>query len=570
MMRIPRSLATLAGAAGLFSSALATACAPAPDEAGPEAELVLRGGVIWTGVADAEPARALAIADGRILAVSTEADGLDSLTTPGTRVIDLAGRAVVPGFVDAHTHFLTGGFQLGSVDLRDARTPDEFARRIADFAATLAPGEWITGGDWDHERWGGELPHRAWIDSLTPENPVFVNRLDGHMALANTAAITAAGVIAETAAPPGGEIVRDADTGEPSGVFKDEAMGLIRRVIPPPTDAELDRALDAAAHHALSLGVTQVHDMGTWEHLETYRRAHARGGLPIRVYSLVPLDSWERLADLVAAEGRGDERLWWGGLKAFVDGSLGSTTAWFYEPYDDAPNTSGLITTDTARLREQITGADSAGLHVVVHAIGDRANDWLLGVYETVAASDARDGGGRRLRIEHAQHLSSEAFGRFADLGVVASMQPYHAADDGRWAERRIGSERSRRTYAFRSLLDGGARLAFGSDWTVAPLDPVAGLEAAVTRRTLDGAHPGGWIPEQRISLARALEAYTAGAAYAGFADGFSGTLEPGKRADLVILSADPFERGFDEPGSVRVEATFVDGDLVFDAGAVR
>lgn len=565
MKRIPRSFPMLA----VVACVTAGACAPPADEPSSEADLVLRGGRIWTGAA-AEPARALAIDDGRVVALSSDPAGLDSLAGPGTRVVELAGRAVVPGFVDAHTHFISGGFQLSSVDLRDATSPEEFARRIADFAATLAPGEWITGGDWDHERWGGELPHRAWIDSLTPDNPVFVNRLDGHMALANTAALTAAGVIAETRAPPGGEIVRDTDTGEPSGVFKDEAMGLIRRVIPPPSEAELDRALDAAAHHALSLGVTQVHDMGTWEHLETYRRAHARGGLPLRIYSLVPLDSWERLASLVAAEGRGDERLWWGGLKAFVDGSLGSTTAWFYDPYADEPGTSGLITTDTARLREQITRADAAGLHVVVHAIGDRANDWLLDVYETVAGGAAERGRDRRFRVEHAQHLTPAALARFAELGVVASMQPYHAADDGRWADRRIGPERSRTTYAFRSLLDADATLAFGSDWTVAPLDPLLGLDAAVTRRTLDGAHPGGWVPEQRIPLARALEAYTRGAAYAGYAEAFSGSLEPGKRADLVILSADPFEVAFDEPGRVRVEATLVDGEVVFDTGAIR
>ncbi len=557
----PIRLATLASS----TIVVALACAPSPDEPGGEADVVLRGGTIWVGP-ESPPVAALAIDDGRVLALAGEASGLDSLTGPGTRVIELAGRAVVPGFVDAHTHFITGGFQLSSVDLRDAADPDEFAARISEFAATLEPGEWITGGNWDHERWGGDLPTRAWIDSLTPDNPVFVTRLDGHMALANSAAMEAAGVIAETGAPPGGEIVRDEADGAPTGVFKDEAMELIRRVIPPPSEEELDRALQAAAHHALSMGVTQVHDMGDWDHLETYRRAHARGALPLRVYSLVPLDAWAQLAELVRREGRGDERLWWGGLKAFVDGSLGSTTAWFYDPYVDAPETSGLITTDTARLREQIASADSAGLHVVVHAIGDRANDWLLDAYEALPPRGTE----RRLRIEHAQHLSRPAIERFAALGVVASMQPYHAADDGRWAERRIGAERLRTTYAFRSLLDADATLAFGSDWTVAPLDPLVGLEAAVTRQTLDGANPNGWVPEQRVQFGEALAAYTVGAAYAGFAEAFSGTLEPGKPADLVILSANPFETEAEAVDALRVEATFVEGEVVFDARGIR
>lgn len=538
--------------------------APAPDAESSSADLLLRDGAIWTADPRQPAARALAVKDGRVLALADDAAGLDSLVGPETRVVELAGRGVLPGFVDAHTHFIPGGFQLSSVDLRDASTPEEFARRIGAFAATLEPGEWITGGDWDHERWGGALPERSWIDSLAPDNPVFVNRLDGHMALASTRALEAAGIIAATQDPPGGAIVRDSVTGEPTGVLKDEAMGLVSRVVPPPTEEELDGALEAAARHALSLGVTQVHDMGAWAHLETYRRAHAAGRLPLRVYSVVPMASWQELAHLVESEGRGDERLWWGGLKAFVDGSLGSTTAWFYEPYEDEPGTSGLITTDTARLASWITSADRVGLHVMVHAIGDRANDWLLDVYRQVAeAHGPRD---RRFRVEHAQHLSVDALARFGRQGVVPSMQPYHAADDGRWAEKRIGADRLRTTYAFRSLLDAGAPLAFGSDWTVAPLDPLLGLDAAVTRRTLDGANPDGWVPAERVSLAEALTAYTRGAAYAGFAEAFTGSLSPGVRADLVILSGDPFAVPPTELTTLRVLTTMVDGAVAYEA----
>lgn len=533
---------------------------------GDVADLVLRGGSVWTGVQGEAPAEAVAVAEGRITAVGADSE-VEGLVGPSTRVVELAGRTVTAGFIDAHTHFISGGFQLSSVDLRDAATPAEFARRIAAFAAELPAGSWVTGGDWDHELWGGELPRKEWVDSLTPEHPVFVSRLDGHMALANSRALAEGGVTAETPDPPGGEIVRTAD-GEPAGVLRDEAMGLVARRIPPRSEEELDRALEAAARHALSLGVTQVHDMGSWTHLETYRRAHERGALPLRVYSVVPMATWERMRAFVQEHGRGDDRLWWGGLKAFVDGSLGSTTAWFYEPYEDAPDTRGLMTTDTAELRGWIESADAAGLHVIVHAIGDWANDWLLDVYRDVAAANGpRD---RRFRIEHAQHLTRDAMARFAEQSVIASMQPYHAADDGRWAERRIGPERIRTTYAFRSLLDQGATLAFGSDWTVAPLDPILGIDAAVTRRTIDGANPGGWVPEERISLEETLRAYTSGGARAGFIEQEVGTVVNGMQADLVVLSDNVFEREPESLVDVRVDLTLVAGEVVFerDGGA--
>lgn len=469
---------------------------------------------------------------------------------------------MIPGFIDAHTHFISGGFQLSSVDLRDAATPEEFARRIAAYAAGLPAGTWITGGDWDHELWGGALPESEWVDAQTSDHPVFVSRLDGHMALANALALEAGGVTAETADPPGGVIVRNED-GSPAGVLKDGAMGLLSRAIPARTEAELDRALQAAARHALSLGVTQIHDMGSWTNLETYRRARAAGTLPLRVYSVVPLASWERLEAFVAAHGRGDTRLWWGGLKAFVDGSLGSTTAWFYDPYDDEPETSGLMTTDTAQLRGWVRSADAAGLHVIVHAIGDRANDWLLDAFRDAAAENGpRD---RRFRIEHAQHLSREAIGRFSEQSVIASMQPYHAADDGRWAVRRIGAERIRTTYAFRSLIDAGATLAFGSDWTVAPLDPVLGIDAAVTRRTIDGANPQGWVPEERITLEETLRAYTTNAARAGFIDHEVGVVANGMLADLVVLSDDIFGLDPHALAEVRVDLTLVGGEVAFE-----
>jgi hypothetical protein len=482
---------------------------------------------------------------------------------PDTRVVELAGRLVTPGFIDDHAHFMSGGFQLASVDLRSAATPAEFARRIGDFAAGLEPGQWITGGDWDHELWeGSPLPLRAWVDSLTPDNPVFVNRLDGHMALANTRALELAGITADTPDPAGGLIVRTG-SGEPAGVLKDEAMGLVYRHVPEPSEAERDAAFARAQEHALAAGVTLVQDMGGWADLATYRRARDAGTLRVRVASYVPLATWERMRDEVAASGRGSDMLRWGGLKGFVDGSLGSTTAWFYDPYTDDPSTRGFTVTDTAELARQIEAADAAGLQVAVHAIGDRANDWLLETFAGVAERNGtRD---RRFRIEHAQHLTPTAIARFAELGVLPSMQPYHAVDDGRWAGNRIGPERVRGTYAFRSLLDAGAGLMFGSDWTVAPMDPLLGIHAAVTRATIDGANPDGWVPAQKITVEESLRAYTTANAYGAFMEGQLGTLAPGKLADLVVLSQNILEL---DPASIpeaRVDLTLVGGRVVHE-----
>ena len=276
----------------------------------------------------------------------------------------------------------------------------------------------------------------------------------------------------------------------------------------------------------------------------------------------MPISTWERLQDFVAEYGRGDDFLWWGGLKGFVDGSLGSTSAWFYEPYSDEPGTSGLLTTDTASLRRWAKAGDAAGFQLIIHALGDQAIDWLLELYEeTITENGDRD---RRPRIEHAQHLSPDAFSRFAELGVIPAMQPFHAIDDGRWAEKRIGPERIKTTYAFRSLLDAGAPLAFGSDWTVAPMDVRQGVYAALTRRTFDGANPDGWVPEEKITLEEALGAYTMGSARAGFMGEKVGSLQPGKFADLVILSQDLFQLDPLEIPAVQVDLTMVDGEIVY------
>jgi predicted amidohydrolase YtcJ/D-aminopeptidase len=541
-----------------FSAACVIPAQAADGGAAPTApDRIYVNGRVWTGASDDGFAQAFAVSGNRIVAVGDDASIL-ARAGAGTDRVDLEGRLVTPGLMDNHTHFMDASLSLAGVDLRDAATPAEFSKRIA-ARAKERPGEWITHGNWDHELWGAKLPHRDWVDTATAETPVFVVRLDGHMGLANSAALKLAGIDASTRDPGGGEIVRDAD-GKPTGLLKDAAMNAVYAVIPPPSAARVDEAMARGYEEALSRGLTQIHDMsdGNWRALEAFRRQRAAGSLPLRVYSFVPIADWAKMAEFVRANGRGDDWLRWGALKGFVDGSLGSTTAWFHEPFTDSPHTSGLTMVDPDELAKQIQGGDRAGLHLAVHAIGDRAIDWLLGTYERVARENGpRE---RRWRNEHAQHLRPDAFRRFKTLGVVASMQPYHAIDDGRWAEKRIGAERIKGTYAFRSFLDAGAVLTFGSDWAVAPLDPLTGVDAAVNRRTIDGKNPGGWQPQQRISVAQALRAYTSANAYAGFQDDRLGRIAPGYLADFVVWSENLFAIDPLRIPEVRAVSTVIDG----------
>src|SRR5205809_2865764 len=437
---------------------------------GRPAEIVIRGGMVWTGLSSgaAQPG-VVAIAAGKILAVGDSA-AIARYVGSRTQVIHAHGGLVIPGLADGHTHFIGGGFRLASVDLRNAATPQEFVRRLREYARTLKPGEWITGGDWDHTPWPGQPPPRhEWIDSVTPSNPVFVSRLDGHEALANAAAMKAAAITKDTPTPAGGEILRDPKTGAPIGIFKDQALDLIGRAEPDPSPEQRDSALARALAHAASLGVTATaHMAASWSDLATYRRLGMPGRLTPRVALYLPVDAWRAVAESVRRTGAGDAWVRIGGLKGFADGSAGSRTAAFFEPYADSAGYPGLMQNPERDMRSWIGNADSAGLQVAVHAIGDRANALILTIYDSVArAHGPRD---RRFRVEHAQHVRPQDIPLFGTLGVIASMQPYHAIDDGRWVERRIGPVRIKTTYAFRTLLDTGAKLAFGSDWTVAPL----------------------------------------------------------------------------------------------------
>jgi predicted amidohydrolase YtcJ len=510
---------------------------------------------------------AVAICGNRIAAVGATSE-IRPLAGSGTRIIDAAGKLVVPGFNDAHVHFLMGGFSLANVDLRDASSPDEMARRLADYARRVPKGRWILGGDWDHEKWPGALlPTKEMIDAATPDNPVWVNRLDGHMALANSLAIKLAGITNVTKDPPGGVIVRDPKTGQPTGVFKDSAEDLIDRAVPAKSFEEKHIAARAASDYAARMGVTSVTDMSAGDDVGLYQYMLERGELKTRIYAARSIVSWEPMAKIGVRAAFGSDMLRIGGVKGFADGSLGSSTALFFEPYSDTPNTRGLLFDQMLPegiMLERVLAADKLGLQIMIHAIGDEANMRILEIYREAAEKNgARD---RRFRIEHAQHLRPAEIARFGSQKVIASMQPYHAADDGRWCDKRIGPERSKDTYAFRSLLKAGAVLAFGSDWTVAPLNPMEGLKAAVTRQTLDGKHPNGWTPEQKLTLDEAIRAFTVGSAYAEFADQVKGTLTPGKLADLVMLDRDLYQIPAPEIDKARVLLTVMDGRVVWEA----
>lgn len=508
-------------------------------------------------------AEAVVICQNLIAAVGTSVE-MEALAGPRTRIIDAAGRLLLPGFNDAHVHFLAGGFSLTNVNLRDCRTGEEMERRLSGFVATLPTGAWVQGGDWDHENWPGATPpSRTLIDQAAPCHPVLLSRLDGHMAVANTRALRIAGISRNTPDPPGGSVVRDAAS-EPTGLLKDAAIDLVASRIPPMTREQKLAAARAATEHAATLGVTSVTDVSADDDVGIYHELLKLGSLKTRIYCARPITSWERLKGM--GTGFGCPMLRIGALKGFCDGSLGATTALFFEPYSDAPETSGLLFEQMfpeGIMLKRVQEADRHGLQVLIHAIGDKANSLILDLFDMVACEQGpRD---RRFRIEHAQHLRGSDVQRFGKLRVVASMQPYHAADDGRWCEKRIGKKRSQSSYVFRSLLDAGAMLAFGSDWTVAPLDPLLGIQAAVTRQTLDGKHPGGWVPAEKISIEEAVQAYTFGSAFAEFADGAKGTITPGKLADVILLSSNIFETDPGTIGKAHVVLTVVDGKVVYD-----
>lgn len=516
-----------AGMAAMLPAALRGAVAQSLD-------MAIIGGPVWTGLATVPRTDAIGIVGDRIVAIGDPA--VRSGITSRTRVINLDGAFAMPAFLDNHTHFLKGSLQLTQPELLGARNRADFAERIGK-AARANPGQWITGRSWDEQRMGGELPTKEWIDAVTPDTPVAVPRTDLHSILANSVALKLAGVTRDTPDPDGGVIERDA-AGNPTGVLKDNAKALVSRLIPPPTPAQDEAALRAGIEMGLSHGVAQCHIPEIdWRCHEALRRTPIASRMGMRFYSMVPLQDWEKLARSIAEEGKGDAWVRWGGVKGLADGSLGARTALFYEDYADQPGWSGVRILSVDELNSLVGGADNAGLQVTVHAIGDLANDDVLDVLKGVAARNGKRD--RRFRIEHAQHVRPSTIPRFAEQGVIASVQPFHAIDDGRWAVRRIGEARLDGTYAFHSFFANGAHVTFGSDWPVGPLDPIQGIHGAVTRETIDGANPDGWLPDQKVTVDQALRAYTFENAYAGFQEYEVGRVAPGYLADIVVLDRD-------------------------------
>ena len=535
----------------------------------PAADLIINNAKVWTVDSKFPTAQAVAVLGERIVAVGSNAE-VEPWRGSTTQVVDARGKLVLPGFNDAHVHFVSGGRQLDAVDLNDATNAQEFIRRISEQAKRTPKDEWITGGDWDETKWSPAiLPTKELIDRVTPNNPVFINRYDGHMSLANSIALHLAGVTAATPDPPGGSIVRD-EKGNPTGALKDAAMDYVFKVIPPLSHDQRLHAARRALDHAASLGVTSVQDMNPeYADVAIYSEILDQGQLTARIYAAPLITQVDDQVKIGIRRAFGSSFLRIGALKGYADGSLGSGTAYFFEPFNDQPGNRGLLSDEMqpiSLMRDRMMKADAAGLQLCTHAIGDAGISAILDIYSEI--NKAHNKADRRWRIEHAQHMAAKDFDRFAQLGVIASVQPYHAIDDGRWAEGRIGHERASRTYAFRTFLDHGVRLAFGTDWNVAPLNPMLTLYAATTRATLDGKNPGGWFPEQKLTMAEAVQAYTMGSAYAEFQENDKGSITVGKLADMVIVSEDIFSIDPTKIRDVKVLRTIVGGKTVWNASS--
>jgi predicted amidohydrolase YtcJ len=543
---------------------MSTVCTNAQPK--PSATLIITNAAIYTVDKQNPRAEAVAVMGDRIVAVGSRTE-INLWRGPQTRVIDAGGKLLLPGFNDAHVHFIDGGAQLGRVDLGDAATPQEFARRIATQVSKAPKGEWILGGRWDETKWPNpQLPTKELVDLVTGDTPVFVNRYDGHEALANSAAMQLAGINAKAPDVPGGVIVRDA-SGNPTGIFKDAAQELIQKAIPPMSHEQRVCAARRALEHAALLGVTSVQHMNPeFADVAAYSELAEKGELITRIYAVPMETDWQDQAKIGIRHAWGSSYLRLGAVKGYADGSLGSRTAYMFEPFADDPGNLGLLSDEMhppSAMRDRLMQADAAGLQLRVHAIGDRAISMILDIFSDIEREHGYHD--QRFTMEHAQHMAQKDFDRFAKLHVIASMQPYHAVDDGRWAEKRLGHDRARYSYAWRSFLDHGVMLAFGTDWPVAPLNPLLGLYAAITRATLDGKNSDGWIPEEKITLPEAVEAYTMGSAFTEFQENEKGSITPGKLADMVILSNNIFELKPEAIRDVKIETTVVGGRLVYE-----
>jgi hypothetical protein len=502
-------------------------------------------------------AQAVVIEDNKIIFVGSNKDA-ENIIDESTKVIDLNGRLMLPGFIDSHLHFTSGGYYLLGINLRPAKSKEEFVQLLGDYISERDKnpeliGKWITGGRWDHESWKViEVPTKELIDGFTPNTPVFLSRIDGHMGLANSKALELAGITKDTPNPVGGLIMKDPATGEPTGILKDNAIDLIFNIIPEKSTEENVLAAKRALEEAKKFGITGIHDITLPGELEAYYKIKNENNLTCRIFSIPPINLYRELIDSNIKSGSGDIYIKRGGVKGYADGSLGAKTAWFFEPYQN-DTTYGLEMdiVSNGKLKEWAFDADRNSLQLCVHAIGDKAVNYMLNLFEEIKKENpAWD---RRFRIEHSQHLIPGDIKRYSEIGVVASVQPYHAIDDGVWAENRIGPDRIHFTHPYKSFLENNVIVAFGTDWPVAPLNPLYGIYAAVTRRTVDGNNPDGWIPQQKISVEDAIKCYTLTAAYASFEEDIKGSIEVGKLADPVNII------------NVNVEMTIFNGEVVYE-----
>lgn len=533
-------------------------------------DTVLYNGTIYTMEAGTPRATAIALCGDRVAALARDAHEAGELReglAPAGKTIDLQGRTVIPGLIDAHLHFIQYSLRLAQVDIYELPTLAATLDRVAAHAATLQPGQWVRGGGWNCNLWGdGAFPTGHDLDRVTLGHPAALSSKDGHSLWVNTAAMERAGLGAQTPDVPGGSIHRDAE-GVPTGILQENAMGLVYDVIERPSHAEMHDACRAGLAHAHGAGLTGVHDCEGAAALQVFQDLAREGELTLRVLAHMPADSLEAALKLGLRDGLGDEWLRLAGIKAFVDGSLGSRSAWLLEPYEGSPAHRGIPTMTEEALLELVRLANGAGLSVAVHAIGDAANRAVLDAVEA-AGQAIPDIARRRLRnrIEHVQLLHPNDVPRLAALGIIASMQPVHATADIDLVERHWGT-RGTTSYAWRGLLQAGTVLAFGSDAPVESISPLVGIHAAVTRRRANG-YPGpkGWYPEQALTVGQALHAYTLGPAYASGEEQLKGSLRPGKLADLVVLDRDLYHIDPMQIVDTQVVATMVGGRFVYES----
>ena len=520
-------------------------------------------GLIYTVNAKREWAEAVVLSNNKIVFVGENNEAKKHLDD-FTEVIDLKGKLMLPGFIDSHAHVVMGGQFLMNVNLTNVKSISEFGNKIRSFSNQIPKGTWIIGGNWNHYNWEGtELPRKEWVDSFTEDIPVFVSRVDYHVALANSFVLNLAGIDRNTQSPIGGEIVKD-EEGEPTGILKDKAMDLVYKIIPEPSESEFADAIDAAMNETQRFGVTSIHDVLYDNHFRALQKADNKGRLTSRLYTMLLIKNYQNIINNEIQFNFGSENLQIGSMKAFADGSLGSKTAYMYEPYSDDPNNFGLPMEELSngKLEEMIIHCDKNKLQCCIHAIGDKAISEILNIVEKMKKQNQE--WDRRFRIEHGQHITKKDIKRASELGVIISAQPYHIYDDGCWAETVIGKERLNDFYSFKTMLDSGIKLCFGSDWSVSTMDPLKGIHIAVTRDTANNKYPNGMIPSEKISIEEAVECYTINGAYASYQEKKVGSIEVGKMADMVVLSENIFRINSADIKDVKVEMTIFDGEIIY------